>query len=354
MLPKVTNSLRGSSRPEQIIRFYHGIGNGTRIVTIEGRPLRDFEGAISLLEKNPVQVITRKDLAPHVRRDEQGSTILQMVIVLAIALIATTFALLSIQSSKASLRLQTSVRQLGGYLEKARLDAVRRHGQSSVVFNSNTSYDVTMDFAGTGTVSTRTFPFEQDVAIISTPLPSLTFNWRGRTSACTQTFAVQNARGEQSWVDVSDAGDVTVNNNVDVLPTVSFATLDSSSGIQSSTIVTGGGVHNNALDCLGTSGSAGPPISGGGPGCIDTADPSSLSIRKAGGSSATISVHATNTGTVTVSKPLNLNISPATQTVTAGGTVNFTVSSNNNTRGTFAVNFGSPCATLTVLVSVTN
>ena len=297
----------------------------------------------------------RKDLnLSNTLREAKGFTILQVVITLTIVLIVSAFAVLNIHSTRESLRLQNSVRQLAGYLEKARLDAIRRHGNSNVVFNNTTSYDVTMDFDGSGTVSTRTFPFENGVAIISTPLPSLTFNWRGRTSACTFTFAVQNTRGEQSWVDVSDAGDVTVNSNVDVLPTASYATVNSGSGVQSSTIVAGSGVHNNALDCAGTSGEAGPPVSGGGPGCTDSADPSSVSIRKSGGSSATIGVTATNTGTIVVSKPINLNVTPMTQTVAAGGTANFTVTSVNNTRGTFAVNFGTPCTTLTVLITVTN
>ena len=248
-----------------------------------------------------------KDISSSAKvQDARGFSLLQMVIVLAVASIIGTFAVLNIHSTREQLRLQNSVRQLAGYLEKARLDAIRRHGDgvtnpfSTVVFNNTTSYDVTMDFEGAGAVTTRTFPFETDVAIISTPLPTLTFNWRGRTSACTLTFAVQNSRGEQSWVDVSDAGDVTINSNVDVLPTATYATVSSGSGVQSSTIVPGSGVHNNTLDCSGASGGAGPPVSGGGPGCTDTANPSSVSIRKNGGGTATIAVTATNMGTVTV------------------------------------------------------
>jgi len=62
----------------------------------------------------------------------------------------------------------------------------------------------------------------------------LHFNWRGRTSACTQTFALQNSRGEQSWVDVSDAGDVTVDSTVDITTTTaSYASVNANSGVQS-------------------------------------------------------------------------------------------------------------------------
>ncbi|HEY0349826.1 MAG TPA: hypothetical protein VGC60_16895 [Pyrinomonadaceae bacterium] len=287
--------------------------------------------------------------------DASGFTLVQTIIILAVISIVSAFAIVSFSSTKATLRLQSSVRILAGYLEKARLDAIKRHGNSTVVFTSASTYDVTMDFSGSGTASTRTFPFESDVAIITTPLPTVNFNWRGRTSACTLTFAVQNSRGEQSWVDVSDAGDVTVNSNVDVLPSATYATVTTNSGVDSTAVVSGSTVHNNTADCTNDgSGEAGPPISGGGVGCTDTADPSAISIRKNGGSSAQITVTATNTGTVNVSAPINLRVTPTSQTVTGGGSVHFSITSLNNTRGTFAVNFNSPCTTLTVLLTVTN
>ena len=287
-------------------------------------------------------------------QDAAGFTILQIAIVVAIIAIFTSFALLTLSSTRASLHLQNSVRQLSSYLEKARLDAVRRHASSTVAFTSPSTYDITMDFSGSGAVTTRTYTFENNVGIISTPLPTLSFNWRGRTSACTVTFAIQNSRGEQSWVDVSDAGDVTVNSNVDVLPSASFATVNNNSDVQSTSVVTGSALHNNTVDCTGSSGAPGPPISGGGPGCLDSASPSSISIKKNGGGTAQIGVTATNTGTVSVLAPINLKVTPTNQTVAAGGTVNFSITSLNNTRGTFAVNFNTPCTTLTVLLTVTN
>jgi type II secretory pathway pseudopilin PulG len=286
--------------------------------------------------------------------DAGGFTILQIVITVAVIAIFSTFALMTLTSTRASLRLQNSVRQLSGYLEKARLDAIRRHANSTVVFTSPTTYDVTLDFNGSGTTTTRSYSFENGVSVISTPLPALTFNWRGRISSCTVTFAVQNSRGEQSWVDVSDAGDVTINSNVDVLPNASYATVDSDTDVQSTAVVSGNAVHNNTIDCTGSSGAPGPPISGGGPGCTDTATPSSISIKKSGGGTADIAVKATNTGTVTVSAPINLQVTPANQTVAGGATVHFSIVSLNNTRGTFAVNFNTPCTTLTVLITVTN
>jgi Tfp pilus assembly protein FimT len=291
----------------------------------------------------------------NARQSVKGFTLLQVAISFAVLAIISGFAIVGLQSVRASLRLQNSVRQLASYLEKARLDAVRRHSSSSVVFTSAVTYNVTMDFDGSGTVTTRTLPFEDGVLIISTPLPNLNFNWRGRTSACTLTFAVQNSRGEQSWVDVSDAGDVTVNSNVDVLPSASYVPVNSTLDVGPSAVVSGNAVHNNAADCNAASaGAVGPPISGSGAGCTDTANPSSISIKKNGGGTAQITITAAAAGTVSVSGPINLRVTPNVQSVSAGSSVNFSISSLNNTRGTFAVNFTSPCTTLTVLVTVTN
>ena len=287
--------------------------------------------------------------------NERGFTILQSLIALAIMSVICGFAAIGLIQTKSDLRMQNSVRQLAAYLEKARLDAIKRHGSSSVAFIDNSTYTVNMDFDGDGVPDSRTIPFEGDVAIFSAGLPSIGFNWRGRTEACTQTFAVASASGRQVNVDVSDAGDVTVNGNVDVLPSVSYHTVDGGSDVDSTTVVAGTTVRNNSVDCTASgSAPAGPPISGTGIGCTDTADPSSISIKKNGGSTAQITVGATNTGTITVQAPTNLQVTPATQTVSGGGTASFTIRSVNSIRGTFAVNFSTPCTTLTVLLTVTN
>lgn len=288
--------------------------------------------------------------------DARGFTLLQLVITLAIMGVVGTFAIVNLASSQDWIRLQNSVRQLGGYLEKARLDAVRRHSTANVTFTTPTTYNVTLDFNGTGTPITRTFTLENGVSIISTPLPNLNFNWRGRTSACTNTFALQNFRGNQSWVDVSDAGDVTINSDVNVLPSVSYATASTTSDVAPSMVVTGAAAHNNTADCpAGSGGAAGPPITGSGSGgCTVGANPSSLSIKKNGAGTGTITISPNSTGLVTVSGPINLAISPTSKNITAGGSASFSVTSTNTTRGTFAVNFSSPCTTVTVLVSVTN
>jgi Tfp pilus assembly protein FimT len=296
---------------------------------------------------------------------ERGSTLLQVLITVALIAVVSTFAVIGVGRARDNIRLQNSVSVLTGYLEKARIDAVRRHDSSGTVgvtFTNPTTYNVTMDFGGSGTVTTRSFSLESGVQVIDLTLPSARFNWRGRTSSCTITFALQNAGGEQSWVDVSDAGDTTINADVDVLPTVSYANVNSNSDVTSSTVVSGSGVHNNTADCPnGGTGAPGPPITGTGTGSCTgktiTANPSSLSIKKNGGGTGTVVITLggmSGANTVTSSTVTNLQVSPASQSISGSSPANFSITSLNNTRGTFGVTFTSTCSSVTVAVKVTN
>ena len=297
----------------------------------------------------------------------EGFTILQMVIAVALIGIFTAFAVVGISKARVRVQLQNSVRLLANNIEKARIDAVRRHSDpvnspttaTKVWFTSANTYNVTMDFAGTGTPTTRTFTFDKDVPGLApgSPLPSISFNWRGRTSSCTTTFAIFTDDG-QSWVDVSDAGEVTIDSDVDVLPSVSYATANQTIDVSSGTVVTGSGAHNNSVDCGNDSGTAGPPASGGGSGGCPgwTVNPSSLTIKKQGGSSGTITFAVSSGGAavVSASAPANLQVTPAVASVSAGSSATFTVTSLNKTRGTFAVTFNLPCSSPQVLVKVIN
>src|ERR1044072_4773158 len=101
---------------------------------------------------------------------ERGAGIVELVIVVAIISIVSAFALLQVRSSRSAMRVQNSVRQLASYMEKARVDAVRRHSTSTVSFSDTRTYSVTMDFNGGGTASTRTFTFQNDVRLASSEL----------------------------------------------------------------------------------------------------------------------------------------------------------------------------------------
>src|SRR5262245_31928127 len=98
-------------------------------------------------------------------KQQRGFTIMQMVITITIIAIVTTFGVLGIRNARAEYRLQSAARLFSTYIEKARVDAIRRHAptgsESSVeTFGpGTTTYAITMDF-GSGSLETRTFSLE--------------------------------------------------------------------------------------------------------------------------------------------------------------------------------------------------
>jgi len=289
-------------------------------------------------------------------RRDRGVGMVELVIVLAIVGIVSTVALLQVRSSRAALRVQNSVRQLASYMEKARVDAVRRHGTSTVSFSDTKTYSVTMDFNNSGSTSTRTFTFQNDVQLASSELPNVTFNWRGRTltagSSCVTTFAVNDTMDHGLSVDVSGSGDVTVENQQPTLPNVSYNnTVTSSDNVDSRLVVAGTSTLENT-PCMDLSG-GGVGMDSGPPACTIHVNSSSISIKKNGGATGSVLVTMSNPSLVVATFPSNLTVSPASQSVFTGQS--FSIVSKNTLRGPYNVTFTSQCgSSLTVKVNVTN
>ena len=139
---------------------------------------------------------------------------MQMILTIAIVAVVSVFGVLGITNARAEFRLQNSARLFASYVEKARVDAIRRHapeGQESWVetYGPGTSnYAVTMDF-GSGFLETRTFQLETGL-VFSTAAQRVTFDWRGRIDQAWvfQIFSSYLERGMP--VDVSGSGDITV------------------------------------------------------------------------------------------------------------------------------------------------
>jgi prepilin-type N-terminal cleavage/methylation domain-containing protein len=305
-------------------------------------------------------------------RNDQGFTILQMLVVLAIVAILSGLAVMGVESSRSSIRLQNSMRLLAGRLEKARLDALRRHGSSLVEFTSNNTYAITMDFDGTGNSATqRTFRLEEGVvltnadgtAIATADLPSIDFGWRGGTPQCFTSIRMKNSRNDASTIAVSSTGDITIDTNLgETVSPGSYSTVSQSNDVSSDATVAGTGAVTCEDPC-GTCGavSTGTVPSSPPPGCtVFTLNKSAITIKKNGASSDTFKVTVTNADTITVTQPdgrTNLLFSPSSQAVGVGASKFFTVSSKNNSKGKFTVKFTSACSpsnTATATVTVTN
>ena len=293
------------------------------------------------------------------RNGESGLGLPELLIAMAIITAVAALALINLKSARSSINVQTSVRQLASYMEKARIDAVRRHSTSSVTFTSPTSYTVRMDFQNTGTPYDRSFTFENGVQLASSELPVVNFNWRGRTvtagTSCVTTFSVKNNSNPNDGlnVDVSGSGDVTVENKQPTLPNVPYNNgVSSSSNVITTTVVSG----TDTLDstpCLdvsgeGSAGESGPPQ------CEIHVSSTSVSVKKNGGGSTSVLVSMSVSSAVTVSYPSNLTITPSTQQTVSTGT-NYVIKSNNTLRGPFYVTFTSQCgSSILIKVNVTN
>ncbi|HEX8708371.1 MAG TPA: prepilin-type N-terminal cleavage/methylation domain-containing protein [Pyrinomonadaceae bacterium] len=123
------------------------------------------------------------------RRGERGFSLIEMLIVVAMIGIVSGFALLRISAAQRSMRLTNSTRELMGYLEKARLDSVRRHAMATgemanVTIESATSYTINIDQDGDGAFDpprTITIPPQQGVSFAGITFPTvIRYNWRGR------------------------------------------------------------------------------------------------------------------------------------------------------------------------------
>ncbi len=289
---------------------------------------------------------------------ESGIGVAELLIVVAIVAIISAVALINFRSSRASLAVQNSVRQLASYMEKARIDAIRRHGEASVKFTSPTSYTVHMDFFGSGAPIDRSFNFEPGVQMASSDLPDITFNWRGRTltsgTTCVTTFSVKNNSNPNDGlnVDVSGSGDVTVENQQPSLPNVPYNnTIAPSSAVRTATVVSGTETVDST-PCLDVSGE-GIGEESGPPQCTIHVSSPSVSVKKNRGGTANVLVSLSVTSGVVASYPSNLTVTPASQTVSTGS--NFAIQSNNTLRGPFTVTFSAQCGYSTAInVNVTN
>ena len=139
-------------------------------------------------------------------KNDPGYSLLQLLITVAVIAITVTFALIGITKARASMRLSNSARQFAAYAERARADAVRRHGVTILQQVNETTYSVTMDFDGSGTVTTQEFTTQSGVSI-NFPR-TVTFDWRGRTPVET-SIGFTNESGSSN-VAITGSGDVTV------------------------------------------------------------------------------------------------------------------------------------------------
>lgn len=353
--------------------------------------------------------VTRMDKAPRSHR-QSGFTILQMLVTVVLIAIVTTFGVLGIKNARAEMRVQNSARRFAVYMEKARADSIRRHaapGSEAFVqtFGESTStFNVRMDFDGTGVLQTRTFSLDEGVTF-NNPSQTAMFDWRGRIVERLVFQIINEARPIP--VDVSGSGDITVGSQVfsdDLIPGVTLAEVvndvvpdpsptptatatpaaspdasPAASPDASPTPTPNGNGNGNGNGSPHSSPSptpvASPSASPGAypspspvpPACASSVSGGPLTLSQSIANRGTGSVvftltNATGTHSISASaagsgNPLTLSVSPAS--ITGDGSVRVTIGAKNGSgnRGNFTVNISaSPTcgATRQVSVSVGN
>jgi Tfp pilus assembly protein FimT len=344
------------------------------------------------------------------RIDEQGFTLIQMIVIVALVSIVTTFGAIGIVNARAHMRLASSARQFSTMAEKARGDSVRRHAMGGARANlrllSTTSYSVTMDFDGNGVIDaydTHNYDLESDVTFPAGFVgTTITFDWRGRSVTGEVDTTMILVGGKTTLITISGAGDVTM--DIESFPDGSIPDLaltgDPGNDLRPDPTPNPGGTpypgstsptptptpnpdpnatpiptpvptptpcNNNGVNCRDPSPTPTPtpqptsptptptPIPTTGP-CTLTASPSSLTIVHTGTLPVVLNVR-NSSGLTTVSLSGNSNTSHISVTLAPGqtgivtggsGTVTFNVVVNGNSEtGTISFTASSPCSAST-------
>jgi Tfp pilus assembly protein FimT len=187
------------------------------------------------------------------KHGERGISIVEMLIVVLMIAVVTAFAVSQIAGAQRAMRLSNSAREFTSWLEKARLDSIRRHAttpvsagepdlRASVTIASANSYTITIDQNGDGTLDpprTITIPATHGAAFTGVAVPStIYYNWRGRPVNNTGTlielaFTLADGSGNSNPINLKSTGDTSVEANVNTT-NVSVTPLSNTANIKSS------------------------------------------------------------------------------------------------------------------------
>ncbi|HEX8847391.1 MAG TPA: type II secretion system protein [Pyrinomonadaceae bacterium] len=182
---------------------------------------------------------------------ERGASVLEIIIVLAMVSIVATFAIVQIAAAQRSMRLTSAAREMMGWLEKARLDSLRRHPMSGsemarVTITSANTYTVTIDKDGDGALDqplTITIPGTNGAAFYGITLPTvIRFNWRGRPVDATGnpinlSFSLRDSGGNINPINVASTGDTSLDSNLSASPVSVSSGVNGTSNIRGNTRV---------------------------------------------------------------------------------------------------------------------
>ena len=117
-----------------------------------------------------------------------GFTVFELVIVVAMISVTTGFVVMQVARARRLMTRDNAAQELVTYLEKARVDSVRRRPSTAAQMSQVTIlnakfYSVTTDSTGDGTLDApQVITLPPDAIQFEAPYPrTIYFNWRGRT-----------------------------------------------------------------------------------------------------------------------------------------------------------------------------
>jgi prepilin-type N-terminal cleavage/methylation domain-containing protein len=131
----------------------------------------------------------------------RGFSVLELLIVVSMISVLAGFALIKVTSARQVMARENAARQFAAFLEKARVDSLRRHPMTSAqmaqvsLVDDATSYTVAIDADGDNLLDPpRVIWLPADSGLqFNGPLPrTIYFNWRGRTVDAAGAIAVPN------------------------------------------------------------------------------------------------------------------------------------------------------------------
>ena len=169
--------------------------------------------------------MAQKVMVPTKRKMEltsaAGLSMVELLVVVSLVAVLSSVAVVSFSKSNRNIKVNGASRLLSGYLEKARLDSLRRHGGATVVFNSTSGYTVNLDWAGTGTTTSRAITLPTNITVRYSLPPSTTivnpsttpvtvaYNWRGQATSTVLVTLTDSSSGASSTLVVGSAGDIS-------------------------------------------------------------------------------------------------------------------------------------------------
>jgi Tfp pilus assembly protein FimT len=184
-------------------------------------------------------------------RRERGISVIELLIVVAMIGVVTAFAVMQIAGAQRAMRLTNSAREFMSWIEKARLDSVRRHPMSSsemarVEITAANSYTVYIDQNGDGALDpgrTVTIPASDGSTFAGITVPlQIYFNWRGRPqdqlgNRLSLSFSLQSATAGVTPVPINltAAGDASLYDNINAAPVSVGGGTGGSANVKSTT-----------------------------------------------------------------------------------------------------------------------